>query len=74
MFRSLALRRVISRWPEFKGELREREFHAAAGGEDIRVNFSCCHRELIASWFELINFMELIGESMRIGKQPAELA
>ena len=44
------------------------------GGEDIRVNFSCCHRELIASWFELINFMELIGESMRIGKQPAELA
>ena len=44
------------------------------GGEDIRVNFSCCHRELIASRFELINFMELIGESMRIGKQPAELA
>jgi len=29
---------------------------------------------LIASRFELINFMELIGESMRIGEQPAELA
>ena len=72
--------RRISVWTVWRSaasitmSLREHEFHAAAGGEDIRVNFSCCHRELIASRFELINFMELIGESMRIGEQPAELA
>ena len=40
--------------------------------------FRACHRESIAYQpqvsFELINFMKLIGESMGIAEQPAELA
>lgn len=56
--------------PEFKAELREREFRAAAeaGVTTFASIFHACHRELIAYQpqvsFELINFMELIGESM----------
>jgi len=58
--------------PEFKAELREREFRAAAdaGVTTFASIFHACHRELIAYQpqvsFELINFMELIGESMGI--------
>ena len=66
--------RFGDRQPRLRCRCANASFTPPRGGEDIRVNFSCCHRELIASWFELINFMELIGESMRIGKQPAELA
>jgi heterodisulfide reductase subunit D len=58
--------------PEFKAELREREFRAAAeaGVTTFASVFHACHRELITYQpqvsFELINFMELIGESMGI--------
>jgi heterodisulfide reductase subunit D len=58
--------------PEFKAELREREFSAAAeaGVTTFASIFHACHRELITYQpqvsFELINFMELIGESMGI--------
>lgn len=58
--------------PEFKAELREREFRAAAaaGVTTFASVFHACHRELIAYQpqvsFELINFMELIGDSMGI--------
>ena len=58
--------------PEFKAELREREFRAAAeaGVTTFASIFHACHRELITYQpqvsFELINFMELIGESMGI--------
>ncbi|HKS88436.1 MAG TPA: (Fe-S)-binding protein [Stellaceae bacterium] len=58
--------------PEFKAELREREFRAAAaaGVTTFASIFHACHRELIAYQpevsFELINFMELIGESMGV--------
>ena len=60
----------LSVLPEFKAELREREFRAAAaaGVTTFASIFHACHRELIAYQpqvsFELINFMELIGESM----------
>ncbi len=58
--------------PQFKAELREREFRAAAaaGVTTFASIFHACHRELITYQpkvsFELINFMELIGESMGI--------
>ncbi len=58
--------------PKFKAELREREFRAAAaaGVTTFASIFHACHRELITYQpqvsFELVNFMELIGESMGI--------
>ena len=60
----------LSVLPKFKAELRTREFQAAAaaGVTTIASIFHNCHRELVAFQpkvsFELINFMELIGESM----------
>src|SRR5262249_28581476 len=62
----------LSVLPKFKAELREREFRAAAeaGVTTFASIFHRCHRELVAFQpevtFELLNFMELIGESMRI--------
>jgi heterodisulfide reductase subunit D len=62
----------LSVLPEFKAELREREFRAAAeaGITTFASIFHACHRELITYQpqvsFELINFMELIGESIGI--------
>ncbi len=59
----------LSVLPEFKAELRARELHAAAaaGVTTFASIFHACHRELITYQpqvsFELINFMELIGES-----------
>jgi heterodisulfide reductase subunit D len=58
--------------PKFKAELREREFAAAAaaGVTSFASIFHACHRELVAYQprveFELLNFMELIGEAMGI--------
>ena len=58
--------------PQFKEELRQREFAAAAaaGVTTFASIFHACHRDLIAYQpqvtFELINFMELIGEAMGI--------
>jgi len=58
--------------PKFKAELREREFSAAAdaGVTTFASIFHACHRELVAYQpqvsFELINWMELIGESMGV--------
>jgi heterodisulfide reductase subunit D len=58
--------------PKFKAELREREFAAAAaaGVTTFASIFHACHRELVAYQpqveFELLNFMELIGEAMGI--------
>jgi hypothetical protein len=62
----------LSVLPEFKAKLREREFAAAAaaGVTTFASIFHACHRELITYQpqvsFELVNFMELIGESMGI--------
>ncbi len=62
----------LSVLPKFKAELREREFREAAkaGVTTFASIFHACHRELITFQpqveFELVNFMELIGESMGI--------
>ena len=62
----------LSVLPEFKAELREHEFRAAAeaGVTTFASIFHACHRELIRYQpevsFELVNFMELIGESIGI--------
>ena len=62
----------LSVLPEFKVELRRREFEAAAaaGATTFASIFHGCHRELIRYQpqvsFELLNFMELIGESIGI--------
>jgi Fe-S oxidoreductase len=62
----------LSVLPQFKAELREREFRAAAeaGVTTFASIFHGCHRELVkfqpAVSFELLNFMELIGEAMGI--------
>jgi heterodisulfide reductase subunit D len=62
----------LSVLPKFKAELRDREFRAAAeaGVTTFASIFHGCHRELVAYQpqvsFELLNFMELIGESMGI--------
>jgi heterodisulfide reductase subunit D len=58
--------------PRLKDELREAEFcaAAAAGVTTLATVFHACHREL-CHWeknvsFEIVNVMELIGESMGI--------
>jgi heterodisulfide reductase subunit D len=62
----------LSVLPQFKEELRQREFAAAAaaGVTTFASIFHACHRDLIAYQpqvsFELLNFMELIGEAMGI--------
>ena len=62
----------LSVLPKFKAELREREFAAAAaaGVTTFASIFHGCHRELVKFQpevtFELLNFMELIGEAMGI--------
>jgi len=62
----------LSVLPKFKAELRRREFEAAAeaGVTTFASIFHACHRELVKFQpqvsFELLNFMELIGESMGI--------
>jgi heterodisulfide reductase subunit D len=56
--------------PKFKAELRAREFRAAAeaGVTTFASIFHGCHKELVQFQpdvsFELLNFMELIGEAM----------
>jgi len=56
--------------PRFKEELREKEFRAAAeaGVTTLATVFHACHRELCHFAkdvsFEIINVMEIIGESM----------
>lgn len=58
--------------PKFKDELREREFRAAAdaGVTTLATIFHACHRELCHFerdvTFEIVNVMELIGESMGV--------
>jgi Fe-S oxidoreductase len=58
--------------PKFKEELRQREFAAAAaaGVTTLATVYHACHREICQFEndvsFEIINFMELIGESMGI--------
>ena len=60
----------LSVLPKFKAELRDREFRAAAeaGVTTFASIFHGCHRELVRFQpkvsFELLNFMELIGEAM----------
>ena len=62
----------LSVLPKFKAELRQREFAAAAaaGVTTFASIFHGCHRELVKFQpevsFELLNFMELIGEAMGI--------
>jgi hypothetical protein len=62
----------LSVLPKFKAELRQREFAAAAaaGVTAFASIFHGCHRELVKFQpevsFELLNFMELIGEAMGI--------
>ena len=62
----------LSVLPKFKAELRQRESAAAAaaGVTTFASIFHGCHRELVKFQpevsFELLNFMELIGEAMGI--------
>ena len=62
----------LSVLPKYKAELREREFRAAAeaGVTTFASIFHGCHRELVKFQpqvsFELLNFMELIGEAMGV--------
>jgi heterodisulfide reductase subunit D len=62
----------LSVLPKFKDELRQREFRAAAeaGVTTFASVFHGCHRELVKFQpdvsFELLNFMELLGEAMGI--------
>jgi heterodisulfide reductase subunit D len=62
----------LSVLPEFKKELREHEFRAAAeaGVDTLATVFHACHREICHFekdvTFEIINFMEILGESMGI--------
>jgi heterodisulfide reductase subunit D len=62
----------LSVLPKFKAELRQREFAAAAAAEvtTFASIFHGCHRELVKFQpevsFELLNFMELIGEAIGI--------
>ena len=61
--------------PEFKEQLRQREFAAAAaaGVTTLATVYHACHREICQFenevTFEIVNFMELIGESMGIREE-----
>jgi hypothetical protein len=63
---------ALSVLPDFKRRLREEEFAAAeaAGVTTLATVFHACHRELVqyspAVAFEIVNAMELLGESMGI--------
>jgi heterodisulfide reductase subunit D len=65
----------LSVLPDFKRSLREQEFAAAAaaGVTTLATVFHACHRELVHHSpeveFEIINAMELLGESMGIRHQ-----
>ncbi len=58
--------------PGYKNELRERELEAAARDNvtTLATVFHACHRELAhydsGRPYEIVNFMELIGESMGV--------
>jgi Fe-S oxidoreductase len=62
----------LSVLPDFKRRLREQEFAAAeaAGVTTLATVFHACHRELVQYSpevaFEIVNAMELLGESMGI--------
>jgi heterodisulfide reductase subunit D len=62
----------LSILPDFKRRLREQEFAAAAaaGVTTLATVYHACHRELVQHSpevaFEIINAMELVGESMGI--------
>ena len=63
--------------PEFKSRLREREFEAAeaAGVDTLATIFHACHREIChfesGQSFEIVNFMELVGESLGFRHEDA---
>jgi heterodisulfide reductase subunit D len=62
----------LSVLPDFKEQLRQREFRAAADAKvtTLATVYHACHREICHFEpdvsFEIVNFMELIGESMGI--------
>jgi heterodisulfide reductase subunit D len=68
--RAGAMSNRLSVLPEFKEELRRKEFEAAADANvtTLATVYHACHREICQFEndvsFEIINFMELIGESM----------
>ena len=65
----------LSVLPDFKAKLREREFAAAeaAGVDTLATIFHACHREIChfesGQSFEILNFMELVGESLGLGHE-----
>ena len=65
----------LSVLPDFKTKLREREFEAAeaAGVDTLATIFHACHREIChfesGRSFEIVNFMELLGESLGIRRE-----
>ena len=67
----------LSVLPDFKTKLREREFAAAkaAGVDTLATIFHACHREIChyesGQSFEILNFMELIGESLGLRHEDA---
>ena len=68
----------LSVLPDFKAKLREREFAAAEeaeGVDTLATIFHACHREIChfesGQSFEILNFMELLGESLGIRHEDA---
>jgi heterodisulfide reductase subunit D len=61
--------------PEFKRQLREREFKAAAdaGATTLATVYHACHREICTLGdgrsFEIVNFMEILGEGLGIASE-----
>jgi Fe-S oxidoreductase len=75
VIRAGAMSNSLSVLPAFKEELRNQEFRAAAGAgvTTLATVYHACHREICqfeqGVEFEIVNFMELIGESMGISEQ-----
>ena len=67
----------LSVLPDFKSKLREREFEAAeaAGVDTLATIYHACHREIChyesGRSFEILNFMELVGESLGLRHEDA---
>lgn len=65
----------LTQLPEFKRSLVQREFQAAAdaGVDTLATIYHACHREVCDAGngrsFEVLNFMELLGEGLGIDSQ-----
>jgi heterodisulfide reductase subunit D len=77
VLRAGSMSNSLSVLPEFKNSLREQEFRAAAEANvtTLATVYHACHREICHYGegldFEIVNFMEILGESMGLSERDS---